>query len=517
MINAAIYARYSTDNQNPDTIEVQVKKCAEYAAAHNMRIVDVYADEATSGMKSHRPELDRFFRDTKIGLFKAVLIYDQSRFSRDLVDWFSFRRLLQANKINLISVTQSFIGGDINDPSVFASEGINALINQMHVLQTRQKVKAKMNFLAQQALHTGGVAPLGYNVIDKKYHINETEADVVRAVFHMYAYGSSYNEIIDQMNRVGAKTKRGSSFGKNSIHDLLCNERYIGTYVYGKVPRDDNGKRNTHAEDVECIKIPDAIPRIVSDELWEKVRKRMADNKRNAANTAKVKYMLSGKIFCGHCGAAMVGVNNRSKYFYYGCNANQRLRTCDKKLVPKDAIEELVVSHVRELIRPDNVHVHAAYIARSIEKAKDAGQPDKAALRAELQNVKDKIKAINEAIANRIYSSSTVDTLKDLEKQASNIEVILYEISLTERAMNKYSEPEIASILLFALEQSDRDLVGMFVERVECFDDGGVKITFNPLGIDVSKRPPLDISNAIAYTPTALYGSAAPERSSSKP
>lgn len=61
MINAAIYARYSTDNQNPDTIEVQVKKCAEYAAAHNMRIVDVYADEATSGMKSHRPELDRFF------------------------------------------------------------------------------------------------------------------------------------------------------------------------------------------------------------------------------------------------------------------------------------------------------------------------------------------------------------------------------------------------------------------------------------------------------------------------
>lgn len=125
-------------------------------------------------------------------MFKAVLIYDQSRFSPDLVDWFSFRRLLQVSKINLISVTQSFIGGDINDPSVFASEGINALINQMHVLQTRQKVKAKMNFLAQQALHTGGVAPLGYNVIDKKYHINEIEADVVRTVFHMYAYGSSY-------------------------------------------------------------------------------------------------------------------------------------------------------------------------------------------------------------------------------------------------------------------------------------------------------------------------------------
>ena len=107
-----------------------------------MRIMDVYADEATSGMKSDQPELDRFFRGAKIGLFKAVLIYHQSRFSRDPVDWFSFRRLLQANKINLISVTQSFIGGDINDPSVFASEGINALINQMHVLQTRQKVKA---------------------------------------------------------------------------------------------------------------------------------------------------------------------------------------------------------------------------------------------------------------------------------------------------------------------------------------------------------------------------------------
>ena len=80
-MRACIYARYSTDNQSHETINVQVEKCTKYALEHNLDIVSIFADEAVSGMKSERPELHKLLDDANNKLFKCVLIYDQSRFS----------------------------------------------------------------------------------------------------------------------------------------------------------------------------------------------------------------------------------------------------------------------------------------------------------------------------------------------------------------------------------------------------------------------------------------------------
>lgn len=65
---------------------------------------------------------------------------------------------MEGNDIKIISVTQPYVGGDLNDTAVFATEGINALVNQLHVLQTRKKVVEAMNHMVRQGLHTGGVS-----------------------------------------------------------------------------------------------------------------------------------------------------------------------------------------------------------------------------------------------------------------------------------------------------------------------------------------------------------------------
>lgn len=65
---ALINARYSTDNQNPDSIEVQVAKCTEWCHAHNIPVLGVYADEATSGMKDTRPRYAAMMRDFQDGV-----------------------------------------------------------------------------------------------------------------------------------------------------------------------------------------------------------------------------------------------------------------------------------------------------------------------------------------------------------------------------------------------------------------------------------------------------------------
>jgi site-specific DNA recombinase len=75
----------------------------------------------------------------------------------------------------------------------------------------------------------GGKSLLGYKVnSDKTYAVDEATAPIVRKIFRLYLRGYSYNNIIDQLNREGVKTGSGRSFGKNSIHDSLKNERYAG-------------------------------------------------------------------------------------------------------------------------------------------------------------------------------------------------------------------------------------------------------------------------------------------------
>jgi site-specific DNA recombinase len=233
-MKAVIYARYSTDNQSHATIEVQVEKCANYAAEHGITIVNIYADEAVSGMKSSREQLNLLFDALSTKQFDCVLIYDQSRFSRDIVDWFMFRRKMEQYNVKIISVTQPYVGGDLNDTAVFATEGINALVNQIHVLQTRQKVTDAMDRIAKQGLFTGGKPLLGYDVKDKRYVINEYEAGIVRLIFSLYASRKSYKFIIHTLNSKGYRTKRDKPFGTNSLSSILRNERYIGIYTYKK-------------------------------------------------------------------------------------------------------------------------------------------------------------------------------------------------------------------------------------------------------------------------------------------
>lgn len=518
-MKACIYARYSTDNQNAETIETQVEKCVAYATKNGIEIVEIYADEAVSGMKAHRPELDRLFIDAKIGRFAAVIIYDQSRFSRDIVDWFSFRRTMQGLGVSIISVTQSFVGGDLNDPAVFANEGIMAVFGQLHVLQTRQKVVDSMERMARQAIHTGGRPLLGFDVDQntKKYIINDREADIVRLIFGMYAEGESYNSIVEAMNSRGYKTKRGKPFGKNSLSELLRNERYTGTYVYNKIPR-NGGKRNSHAVSDRVIKIPDAIPRIISAELWERVQERLKDNKHNAKNTAKIDYLLSGKLYCGKCGKAMSGGCSNRKYYYYNCTGRQRLRNCDKRPIQKDKIEDMVCSYVRRILGNDD---RRRKIARQLydqqKEIRSTLSPAARNLHNRLAEVEKKLKNINEAIANGIWTASTKDLLSDLEAEKQELFLGLSEIEKSNVSTTK-TEQEIFDILSYILNINPTDveskkLLISFVSKVYVFDDK-IRIVFNPLNTKRGSDAPKETDVLMdCDTITDDAGSAAPAAS----
>ncbi len=88
---AMIEARYSTDNQHADSIEVQVEKCTEYCHKHSIPILGVYADYAVSGMKRSRPQHERMMQDLEAGIGDTVVVYDPSRALRNMASWLDFR------------------------------------------------------------------------------------------------------------------------------------------------------------------------------------------------------------------------------------------------------------------------------------------------------------------------------------------------------------------------------------------------------------------------------------------
>jgi len=134
-MKAAAYARYSTDRQTDNSIAAQLDAIIAYCQKNNISIARTYVDEAQSGTNMNRQGFMNLLNDSKTGQFNAVVVYDISRGSRDIADWFTFRKEMQANNIDVLSVTEKL--GDISSPNDFLVELINVGLGQHMVLQTR--------------------------------------------------------------------------------------------------------------------------------------------------------------------------------------------------------------------------------------------------------------------------------------------------------------------------------------------------------------------------------------------
>ena len=472
MHGALINARYSTDNQKADSIEVQVEKCTEWCHQNAIPILGIYADEATSGMKDSRPQYEVMMQQLRLGIGDMVVIYDQSRMFRKMTAWFAFRDELAAMGVKVISVTQPIIGKDLRDPTNFLTEGSMALFNQIWALQSRQKTMEKMRFMARNGQHTGGKPALGYTVKDGKLEICEEEAKTVRRIFQEYADGKSYSAIIAGLNRDGLKTKRGNAFGSNSLHDLLHNEKYIGVLVYGQLPYREDGTRNSHGQSAEdVIRIEDAVPAIVDKDIFEKVQQRMTQNKRQQGGRPPKnrEYPLRGKVFCADCKSAMTISTSKGNYNYYRCTGKKRLHTCDASPISADYLESRVAEAVRTILGNPGQADGLIRILRDRAVNLQAGAADR--LQALLQKEREINKKLDnavEAVLNGMASPALQSKIHDLEQEKA---VLARDLKTLKAAVDASQLPEqrLREILAIIISSAGNDaqILESLVYRVE--------------------------------------------------
>ena len=222
---AVVYARYSSDMQRNESLTAQVRAIEEFAQKEDIKIVKIFKDEAKSATSDKRPEFQKMIKyceseETEVSM---VIVHKLDRFSRDKYDSAKYKQKLKQNGIRVVSVLEYL---DDSPESVILESVIEGMAEYYSKNLAREVMKG-LKETALQCKHTGGSAPLGYDVsYDKTYIINKEESQAVKIIFDRYVRGYSYSYIIDELNQLGYKTKKCNKFSKNSLNGILRNEKY---------------------------------------------------------------------------------------------------------------------------------------------------------------------------------------------------------------------------------------------------------------------------------------------------
>lgn len=474
-MNAAIYARYSSDQQREESIQAQLRACQEYANKHGFIIVRTYIDEARSGTNDNREQFQKMIEDSDNGIFSAVIVHKLDRFARNRFDSAIYRKRLKDNNIKLISVLEQF---NDSPESILLESLVEGMAEYYSANLARETMKGlKEN--AYQCKFNGGRPPLGYDIDQSgKYIINAKEAIIIQKIFRMYADGYSYQDICNDLNRHGLRTRIGKPFSKNSLHDILSNERYRGIYIFNQAYKKSKRKLK---DECDIIKIPGGIPAIIDDEIFERVRKRMKNQAaKRAQHKAKVNYLLTGLLYCGECGSAMVGnrrVRGDKVYASYECGGRKRKHDCNAKSITKEKIERQVLTELEQkILNPQAIDILTDMVVEYSEKNLQEIYSQVEALAKEMKEVQSQIDNIVNAIAAGMFHQSMKEKMDSLELRKSELMSFIQEAeiqksknTITREMVKKYIENDTHP--LNRSEDEQKRIIQRYINRIDLYPD----------------------------------------------
>lgn len=405
MQTAVIYARYSSDAQSEQSIEGQLRVCQKYAQDNGYLILDTYIDRAMTGTNDLRPEFRRMIKDSEKKQFDAVLVYKLDRFSRNKYESTIHKKTLRDNGVKLISAMENIP----DTPEGIILESLLEGMNQYYSAELAQKVNRGIRESWLKGNSTGGVCTYGYRVVDKKYVIEESEAEIVREVFTKYAQGFKARAIAKDLQERGIRRKDGKYLHAKYLYQILHNVRYTG---------------KTYHDGIEYDNI---FPRIISDEVWQKVCAINDDNKIAPSRKKEIyDYILSGKLICGNCKERMSGESGTGRngiHYYYLCLSKRKKKhLCTLKPIRKQELEDTVINATVAMLKGgDNVR----FIAESIFNFHKRCETDNSNLNSLIAKRTETEKAsrnIIKAIEMGIITEQTKQRLTELERQINQLD-----------------------------------------------------------------------------------------------
>lgn len=414
MTVAAAYARFSSDSQREESIEIQLREIDALIEREGFTRGHTYKDEAVSGWQTHgrrrREDFDRCIEDAERGLFDVLVVYKMDRFARNVeVSQQAKKRLFKAG-VKLYSVRE----GEIRDtPDGFLMSVVGDAFAEYYSRNLSVLVRNGIDQSARQC-KAAGRRIFGYDVDDEdRFVINERQGEAVREIFRRYLVGQTATEICAWLNHSGIRTSRGKTWCTQNLMQVFGNVAYKGTYKY-----------SGHV-------IEGGMPALVSAEDFDRVQE-IRDTRRRKKRRSNVnEYLLTGKVFCLECGRPMCGTAGTSKsgkkYTYYGCLRKDG--GCGIR-VSSEAVESRVMRAVVELLDDERaidemVRDMRAYAESRPNRAEEYRQ-DVARLRREADR-------LIQSIAEGIPASSVAEPLREREERIADLE----KLAIAEDEMNK--------------------------------------------------------------------------------
>ncbi len=440
-VRAAIYARYSSDNQSAASIDDQIRLCRAKIIHENWDAVEIFSDAAISGASTNRPGYQAMMEMARCHGFDILVCEALDRLSRDLEDVAGMYNRLSFANIQLVTLGE----GDIN----YLHVGLKGTMNALFLKDLAQKTRRGLRGRVEAGRSAGGRCygydlarrvDTGGELIRGERRINAAEAAIVGRIFSMFAAGMSPIAIAKQLNAEQVTGPQGRAWRDTTIRGhaargtgILRNELYMGKLVWNRqtyVKAPGTGRRLSRVNPAEQIVTHD-VPelRIVEPDLWDRVARRLrairatsgADdpNRPRFWEGRRAQHVLSGKVICGCCGGAISNVGK----VYLACSAARKQGVCaNRRSIQRNALEGLVLDALKtRLMQPEHVATFVAKFTAEWNRLcaeRSTTEKDK---RLELASVERKLNNLIDAVADGMHGISVQGKIASLEAQQASL------------------------------------------------------------------------------------------------
>lgn len=338
------YARVSSDSDDQlNSFSVQVEYYTDFISQNPAwEFADIYADEGLTGLRADkRGEFQRMLRDCRKGKIDRILTKSVSRFARNTKECLEAIRELKSLGVSVLFEKENIDTAELSSEMMLAFYSHSAQEESL-------SISGNMRWSYRQRMESGEFLctkpPYGYALRNGTLEIDESEAEVIRYIFHSYLSGKSKWEIADELTAQGLVTRDGNTkWYYSTIHYILQNERYCGNALLQKRYTTDTfpfQKLRNKGEKTQYF-IRNSHEPIISVEDFE--RAQQLNTARRSKKAPRQEYPFSQKIKCGECG--ILYKRKKREQPVWACQNHDRNKTlCPNRNLPE---AELYAAFVR--------------------------------------------------------------------------------------------------------------------------------------------------------------------------
>lgn len=491
-----LYSRLSQEDANEgdsNSIINQQEILRKYAESNGFENIRFISDDGYSGTNFQRPGFLEMMSLIKQGRVSTVIVKDQSRIGRDVVEVGILKRTFDEYNVRFIAANDNLDtakGFDIM--SIFRD-----VINEWYVADTSRKIRAVFRNKGESGERLCFVPPYGY--VGDKHHweVDPEAAEIVRKIFALCVAGRGPLQIAKQLTAEGVliptayAISKGRSVRNNVVEPtkwhqttvvkILERMEYTGCTVNFKTEKKSyKSKKKLHNAPEKWKIFPDTHEAIIDKETWERVQELRQQRRRNTKTGRRS--IFSGLVFCADCGARMhfsTCKNFEPRQEHFRCsNYKSNTGSCSSHFIRNVVLYDMVLAHLQNTLafvrRHEEEFVQTVMDKSSTEQRKELAQKRRELAQAQRRNTE------LDTLFQRVYEDNVSGKIDDErfkkltngysaeQKQLSaRIEVLQADIQQGE-VLTVNVEQFVRSVRKYTrIEELTPTIVNEFIQRIE--------------------------------------------------